>query len=192
MDIVMQDPVLSDARLEQEGRGYVHSDEVVNAGFTQGQESLVRVQVVNDEPLPLENYEGVDITRLTQEVRPKSPYDLNVMHITVDGKPIDDMGRSSSNIQRCTDVALDNAKIRFRFDNLESRPRLAVAAHSVAVAVGDLEGHAAASVVRFRMYNNYASFIERAEIRGFEPQQSLQAVPLEIIAVDDAGLAQLH
>src|SRR3989449_252795 len=92
MDIVMQDPVLSGARFEHEGRGYVQSDDVVNAGFTQGQESLVRVQVVYDEPLPLENYEGVDITRLTQEVRPKSPYDLNVMHITVDGKPIDDLG----------------------------------------------------------------------------------------------------
>src|SRR5256712_13681550 len=64
MDIVMQDPVLSGARSEHEGRGYVQSDDVVNAGFSQGQESLVRVQVVYDEPLPLENYEGVDITRL--------------------------------------------------------------------------------------------------------------------------------
>ncbi len=87
--------------------------------------------------LPLDNYEGVDITRLTQELRPKSPYELNVMRITVDGKPIDDPGRSSSDIQRCTDVALDNAKIQFRFDNLESRPRLGVAAHPVAVAVSD-------------------------------------------------------
>jgi len=66
---------------------------------------------VYDERLPLDNYEGVDITRLTQELRPKSPYELNVMRITVDGKPIDDPGRSSSDIQRCTDVALDNAKI---------------------------------------------------------------------------------
>ena len=40
------------------------------------------------------------------------------------------------------------------------------------------------------MYNNYSSFIERAEIRIFEQQQSLQAAPLEIIAVDDAGLAE--
>ena len=133
----MQDPVLSGARSEHEGRGYVQSDDVVNAGFTQGEESFVRVQVVYDEPLPLDDYEGVDITRLTQELRPKSPYELNVMHITVDGKPIDDPGRSSSDVQRCTDVALDNASIQFRFDNLESRPRLAVAAHPVAVAVSD-------------------------------------------------------
>ena len=140
----MQDPLLSGAKSEHEGRGYVQSDDVVNAGFIQGQESFVRVQVVYDEPLPLDNYEGMDITRLTQELRPKSPYELNVMHITVDGKPIDDPNRSSSDIQRCTDVALDNANIQFRFDNLESRPRLGVAAHPVAVSVSDVDGVPAA------------------------------------------------
>src|SRR5438552_15938832 len=114
------------------------------------------------------------------------------MRITVDGKPIDDPGRSSSDIQRCTDVALDNAKIHFRFDNLEGRRRLGVAANPVAVPVSDLVGGSAAPVVHFRMYSNYASFIKRAEIRIFEQQQSPQAVPLEIIAVDDAGLAEWH
>ena len=69
MDIVMKDPLLSGARAEHEGRGYVQSDDVVNAGFIQGQDSFVRVQVVYDEPLPLDNYEGVDITRLTQELQ---------------------------------------------------------------------------------------------------------------------------
>lgn len=182
MDLVMKDPLLSTARAEHEGRGYVQSDDVANAGFIQGELSFVRVQVVYDEPLPLDNYEGVDITRLTQELRPKSPFELNVMHITVDGKPIDDLNRSSSDVQRCTDVALDDASIQFHFDNLEARPRLAVAAHPVAVTVGD--------AVRFRMYNNYSSFIERAEIRIFDPQQSVQAPPLDIVAVDAAGLAE--
>jgi flagellar motor protein MotB len=189
MDIVMQDPLLSGARSEHQGRGYVQSDDVVNAGFLQGEDSFVRVQVVYDELLPLDNYEGIDITRLTRELSPKSPYALNVMHITVDGKPIDDLDRSSSDVQRCTDVELDNANIRFRFDNLESRPRLAVAAHPVAVAVSELDGTPFASAVHFRMYANYSSFIERAEIRIFEQQQSLEDVPLEIIAVDKAGLA---
>jgi len=190
MDVLMQDSELSGAHAEHEGRGFVQSDDVVNAGFTQGQESFVRVQVVYDEPLPLGDYEGVDITRLTQELRPKSPYELNVMRITVDGKPIDDPKRSSSDIQRCTDVALDNASIQFRFDNLESRPRLSVAAHPVAIAVSDAGGEPSASVVRFRMYNNYSSFMERGEIRIFEQQQSLEAAPLEVIALDEKGLAE--
>src|SRR5258706_16143818 len=104
------------------------------------------------------------------------------MRITVDGKPIDDPGRSSSDVQRCTDVALDQARIQFRFDNLESRRRLAVAAQPAAVGVG--------SAVRFRMYDNYSGFIARAEIRIFDQQQSLEAMPLQIIAIDDAGLAE--
>jgi flagellar motor protein MotB len=190
MDAVLQDPLLSGARSEHEGRGYVQSDDVVNAGFIQGDTSFVRVQVVYDEPVPLDDYEGVDITRITRELQPKSAYELNVMRITVDGKPIDDPGRSSSDVQRCTDVALDDASIQFRFDNLESRPRLAVSAHPVSVAVGDAGGGPAAPVVRFRTYNNYASFIERAEIRVFDQMQSLQAVPLAVIAVDQAGLAE--
>jgi flagellar motor protein MotB len=189
MDIVMKDPVLSGARAEHVGRGFVQSDDVVNAGFIQGAESFVRVQVVYDEPLPLDDYDGVDITRLTRELRPKSPYELNVMRITVDGKPIDDPDRSSSDIQRCTDVALDNANIEFRFDNLESRPRLAVAAHPVAVAISDVGGNSSASVVRFQMYSNYASFIARSEIRIFAHEQSLQGVPLTVVEVNADGFA---
>src|SRR5215467_2417721 len=190
MDVLMQDPELSGARSEHEGRGYVQSDDVVNAGFIQGQESFVRVQVVYDERLPLDNYEGVDITRTTQELHPKSPYELNTMHITVDGKPVDDLGRSSSDIQRCTDVALDNANIQVRLDNLESRRRLGVAANPVAVGVSDLEHRPVASVVRFRAYNNYSSFIDHSEIRIFEQHQSLQDEPLEIVPVDETGLAE--
>ena len=190
METVTRDPLLSDARAEHEGRGYVQSDDVVNTGFIQGDESSVRVQVVYDEPVPLDDYEGVNITPITRELQPKSPYELNVMRITVDGEPIDDPGRSSSDVQRCTDVALDDASIQFHFDNLESRPRLAVAVHPAAVAVSRVDGDRVASVVRFRTYDNYSSFIERAEIRIFEQPQSVQAVPLEVIAVDDAGQAE--
>lgn len=189
MDILMKDPLLAGARSEHEGRGYVQSDDVVNLGFLQGEESFVRVQVVYDERLPSDNYEGVNITRLTQELSPKSPYELNVMHITVDGKPIDDLDRSSSDVQRCTDVALDNANIRFRIDNLESRRRLGVAADPVAVVASYPGSDLDPPVVRFRMYSNYTAFLERAEIRIFD-QRSLQAEPLVIIAVDDTGLAE--
>ncbi|HEX6853313.1 MAG TPA: OmpA family protein [Candidatus Polarisedimenticolaceae bacterium] len=190
MDALKQDPALSNARAEHEGRGYVQSDDVVNVGFTQGERSFVRVQAVYDEPMPLDDYEGVDITPITRELRPKSAYELNVMRITVDGKPIDDPGRTSSDVQRCTDVALDDARIQFRFDNLESRPRLGVAAHPAAVAVSRTEHGPVAPVVRFRTYDNYASFIERAEIRIFEQEQSLQDAPLAIVAVDAAGRAE--
>ncbi|HEX5648696.1 MAG TPA: hypothetical protein VFX69_03485, partial [Steroidobacteraceae bacterium] len=134
--------------------------------------------------------EGVDVTRITRELTPKSPYALNLMRITVDGKPIDDPNRSSSDVQRCTDVALEDAKIQFKFDNLESRPRLAVAAHPNAVAITDLGDGPVADSVRFRMYSNYAAFIERAEVRVFARGQSLRSEPLVVAAVDAAGLAE--
>jgi len=190
MELVTQDPLLANAPAEHEGRGYVQSDDVVNAGFTQGDTSFVRAQAVYDEPKPLDDYEGVDITRINRELRPKSPYDLNVMRITVDGKPIDDPNRSSSDIQRCTDVALDDAKIQFRFDNLDARPRLGVAAQPIAVPVGDPGAAPDASIVHFRTYDNYRSQIDRAEIRIFDASQSLQDTPLAVVAVDDAGLAE--
>jgi flagellar motor protein MotB len=189
MELLLQDPQLSGAKAEHEGRGYVQSDDVVNSGFVQGERSFVRVQAVYDEPVPLDDLEGVDITPMTRVIHPQSPYELNTMRITVDGKPIDDPGLDSSDIQRCTDVELDKAKIRFHFDNLDSKPRLAAAAHPVAVSIGP-DG-AASGPVRFRTYDNYASYIKRREIRIFDREQShLQAVPLAVIPVDDQGEAE--
>jgi len=110
-----------------------------NAGFIQAKSRFVRVQVVYDERLPLDNYEGVDITGLNQEVRPKSPYELNVMRITVDGKPIDDPGRSSST----SSAALTSRSTTPRSLPLRQSGVAAAArrrGESVAVAVGDLGG----------------------------------------------------
>jgi len=137
MDTLMKDPVLSGARSEHEGRGYVQSEDVVNAGFIQGQESFVRVQVVYDERLPLDNYEGVDITGLNQEVRPKSPYELNVdaHHRRWPSRSMT-RAASSSDIQRCTDVALDNAKIHSASTIWSRGGGLGVAANPVAVSRG--------------------------------------------------------
>ncbi len=191
METVTGEMGLAPEQAESEGRGFVHSDDVVNAGFIRGEDSFVRVQVVYDEAAPLDDYEGVDITRLTRELKPKSPYELNLMRITVDGEPIDDPARSSSDIQRCTDVALDKANIEFRFDNLESRRRLAVAAAPASVEFVDAgDGSVAAAPVHFRMYANYWAFIDRAEVRIFEPEQSLQATPLAVLPIDRAGLAE--
>ena len=135
MEKVKGELALSDSQVEHEGRGYVHSDDVVNSGFVEGESSDVQVEVVFDDLAVLDNYEGVDVTPLTREIRPKSPLGLNLMRITVDGEPIDDPGRSSEDIQRCTDVALDRANIRFGFDNLRSERRLGVSASPSAIQI---------------------------------------------------------
>ena len=271
MDTIREQMQLSAAQAEHEGRGYVHSTDVVNAGFTQGETSHVVVQVVYDERAVVDDYDGVDITKLTRERSPKNPFALNLMRITVDGQPIDDPNRSSADIQRCTDVALEAADIQFQFDNLESNRRLSVAASPTTIVLHDhdpaqhetssseeegavpedetqqeslepggltdrqreiaeellaaalqlpadeiaesealvdddqtltdatsIDADEKADVppkyvgapVRFRMYANYSAFIQRAEVRVFESEQSLQAEPLAIAAIDPSGFAE--
>lgn len=133
METIREQMQLSPTQAEHEGRGYVQSSDVVNAGFTQGETSYIAVQVVYDEPVVSDDLDGLDITKLTRELSPQNPFGLNLMRITVDGEPIDDRKRSSSDIQRCTDVALERADIQFQFDNLQSERRLSVAASPTAV-----------------------------------------------------------
>jgi flagellar motor protein MotB len=192
---------LGEEQQEFEGRGYVHSDDVVNAGFVQGETSHVAVHVVYDELAVFDDYDGVDITRVTRELSPENPLGLNLMRITVDGEPIDDPKRSSSDIQRCTDVAMKNADIQFGFDNLRSAPRLSATAKpsrislSEAVYYGpqqspvDVFVTRQAESVQFMMYTNYSHFIDRAEVRVFETGQSVESEPLAVIplAVDGAA-----
>ena len=198
MEVIADSMQLEAGEVEFEGRGYVHSDDVVNAGFVQGDSSHVTVQVVYDELAILDDYEGVDITRLTRELEPKNPLGLNLMRITVDGIPVDDPKRSSADIQRCTDVAFANVDIQFGYDNLRSAPRLSVAAQpSSTTIVRELQPERPiyggsyrlpdqdrASPIHFRMYTNYSAFIERAEIRVFESGQSPQSEPLDVVPID--------
>jgi flagellar motor protein MotB len=203
LEAVTADMDIEPGQAEFEGRGFVHSDDVVNAGFIQGETSHVAVQVVYDELAILDDYEGVDVTRITRELEPQNPLGLNLMRITVDGKPIDDPKRSSSDIQRCTDVALAKVDIQFGFDNLRSAPRLSVAAQPSNTIIQTeqlsapslLDGsfriweRDRATPIHFRMYTNYSSFIDRAEVRVFEPGDSPQAEPLQIIPIDIEGTA---
>ncbi len=187
--------------VEFEGRGFVHADDVITAGFVQGEASFVAVQPVYDELAVLDDYEGVDIRRVTRELEPQNPLGLNLMRIKVDGVPISDPERSSSDIQRCTDVALEAAEIRFGYDNLRSSPRLSVTASPERVTINRIRprqgpAFAMSSVARydaapveFRMYANYSHFIDRAEVRVFENGRSLESEPLAIIPIDDKGVA---
>ncbi|HXV36840.1 MAG TPA: OmpA family protein, partial [Myxococcota bacterium] len=182
LDAVLEQLGPPAAPAEHEGRGYVHSNDVVNAGFLQGDTDHVAVQVVYDEPNLGDDRDGIEITKLARELHPKHPLELNPMHISVDGEPIDDPERSSADIQRCTDVALEKADIRFEFDDLDVTPRLSVTASPGAVPSG--------SSAEFRMYTNYGHFVERSEVRVFERSQSTQAEPLAVIEVGEEGSAR--
>jgi flagellar motor protein MotB len=198
METVAGEMQLSPSQSEFAGHGYVYADDVVNAGFVQGDTSYVKVEVVYDELAVLDDYEGVEITRLTRELSPQNPLGLNVLRITVDGEPIDDPQKSSADIQRCTDVALEEADILFGFDNLRSAPRLGISAIPVPAsadeAVGPPDSGSDGAVerpkVRFTMYANYYYFIDRAEVRLFAAGQSVHSEPLAVIAIGADGTAE--
>ncbi len=182
---------LDKSRMEFEGRGFVQSSDVVNTGFIESDIARVEVQVIYDELFPLDDYEGVEITRLNREVEPANPFGLNLMRITVDGKPLDDPGKSIPDVQRCTDVALDQAQIQFKHDGLSSEPRLNVTAWPRSVRYqDDLDTEQIEDLVHFRLYTNYHNFVESAEVRVFEQQQSVNDTPLAVVEMDDVGQAQ--
>jgi len=182
---------LSESQAEFSGRGYVQSDDVVNAGFIESDKSRVEVKVVYDDLIVRDDYEGMEVIPLTREVRPVDPFALNLMRITVDGKPIDDPGKCSSDIQRCTDEALAIAQIQFKYDSLKLEPRLNVTAWPRTIRYQDLADTAfVENLVYFRLYTNYRSLIERAEIRIFEDEQHVRDTPMAVIAMDADGMAQ--
>ncbi len=182
---------LAAGEAEFEGHGYVQSDDVVNAGFVASETSRVEVQVVYDELVALDDYEGVEITRLQREVKTANPFGLNLMRISVDGLPVDDPGKSIPDVQRCTDLALALAQVQFKADALRREPRLNVTAWPRTIGYRDDEStEFPENLVRFRLYTNYPSFIERAEVRIFAEEQSERDEPLAVAEMDAAGLAQ--
>ena len=181
---------LPEEQFEFEGRGYVQSDDVVNTGFIETDVSRVEVRAVYDELAILDDYEGVEITRLKREVETRNPFSLNQMRITVDGTPVDDPGKSISDVQRCTDVALQRAQVSFRHDSLKRDLRLNVTAWPQSIRYRDVEETTfSENRVDFQLYTNYRSFINSAEVRIFDRQQSIRDLPLAVVTMDQDGRA---
>lgn len=191
MEFVKPRLALNDKQVEFDGRGYVQTDDVVNAGFIESDISRVEVQVVYDELAILDDLEGVDIQRMKREVSTVNPYALNYMRITVDGKPVDDPNKGIPDVQRCTDVALEKAAVQFKFDNLDLKPRLNATAWPNSVRYqDDAATELAENRVQFRTYSNYPGLIEKAEIRIFDKDTSLRDTPMAIVEVGKNGRAE--
>jgi len=180
-----------DEQLEFEGRGFVHSDDVVNAGFLEVDESRVEARIVYDDLALLDDQEGLEIERINREVNLKTPFALNMMRISVDGQPVDDIGKSSADVQRCTDVSLEKADLQFKFDSLNIKPRLNVSAWPTVIRYQDLLNTSfPEDLVSFKSYTNYSHFIVKSEIRLFISEQSTREEPLAVVKLDQQGEAE--
>jgi flagellar motor protein MotB len=179
---------LQPGQAEHEGHGYVQTDDVIRDGFPESEVSRVQAQVVYDDLVDIDKLEGLDVTRFTRDVAVANPYALNLMRITVDGKPLDDPGKSIADVQRCTDVALEKASIQFKYDNLDVKPRLNVTAWPQAIRYQDDPAtDVVDDQVQFRAYSNFPAFIVRSEVRIFDKDKSVQGEPLAVVALDPEG-----
>ena len=178
----------TDKQLEFEGKGFVHSDDVVNAGFLEFDQSRVEARILYDDLAILDDEDGVTIERIVREVPLRNPYSLNMMRISVDGTPIDDPGKSSADLQRCLDVELEKAQVQFKFDNLTLKPRLNVTAWPNVVRHRDkLTTSFPENLISFKRYSNYENVIRKSEIRVFKKEQSTRDTPVAVIKLDDKG-----
>ena len=181
---------LSGQQTEVEGRGYLQSDNVEETGFIEAENSRVVVQAVYDAVLPATDYEGMAITPFKREVAISNPYALNTMRITVDGEPVADVGKSSSDIQRCTDVALNHADVVFKHDSILKTPRLNISAWPRSVRYADrADSLFPENQVSFQLYSNYRPFIDHGEVRIFKETQPESAQPYVVIPLDKDGHA---
>ena len=190
MEAVQQEMGLTEKQVEYDGRGFVHSDDVINTGFIQFEGSRVEVKVLYDELALLDDQENLQIERIERESRTKNPYELNLMRITVDGEPLFDPYRHSEDIQRCTDVALEEAQVQFKFNRLQKKPRLNITAWPNTIRYQDIEETVTEeNAVLFRMYSNYGNFIDKAEVRLFNFDQPLRSEPLAIVPMGEDNQA---
>ncbi len=190
MEAIRKKLKLKNSQVEFEGRGFVQSNDVVATGFIESNTSHVEVKIVYDELAVLDELEGLKVQHINRESKKHNPYALNLMRITVDGKPLYDPYKNTEDIQRCTDVALDKANIEFRFNNLQNKPRLNITAWPNTIRYQDNPATAMEdNKVSFRMYTNYWAFINHAEVRLFNLNQSTRSKPLAIIKLDKNGRA---
>ena len=191
MEKIQEQLNLKDSQVEFEGRGFVQSKDVVSTGFTQFDSSRVEVQILYDELEVLEEDANLEIERITRETQAQNPYALNLMRISVDGQTLYDPYRNVEDLQRCTDVALEKAKIQFKFDSLRLKPRLNVTAWPATVRYqDDPDTEMQDNRVQFRIYANYLNFIDKAEIRIFDEEQSTRDEPRAVIEVNPDGRAE--
>lgn len=97
--------------------------------------------------------------------------------ISVDGQPMSEPTRDSENRQRCVDVALAEEAVQLQYDNtLMAKPFLNVTATPATADEAD--------EIHFQGYSNYLGWIEKAEVRIFNPTDSSRGEPLAIIPLD--------
>jgi flagellar motor protein MotB len=149
-------------------------------------DARVEVEFVYDEIAETQQDPNIEIIPTMQEEEPVSPFALHPIRISVDGEPVEGTQRHTADVQRCTDVAMDQARVQLRQDGLSVKPRLNVQAVPAIITYwDDPDTREMENKTAFMAYSNYSAYIKRAEVLIFSADQSLLSTPLETLPLNE-------
>lgn len=162
-------------------------------GAANPRDDRVEIEFRYDELAVLDQDDDIEIVRVNRHENAVSPYALLPIRISVDGNSIDGTRVHDADVQRCTDVALEKANVQLQYDSQKIEPKLHVDAVNAVVWYEDnIDTQEQENRLEFVSYTNYAAFIDKAEIRIFNPKQSLRSEPLAVIELDKNGYADFQ
>lgn len=141
--------------------GYGESRPVATNGNLQGMAQNRRVEIALwwDEPAAPVAAPAPQVAVPADACAPsQSTADLP-FRVTVDGEDMSGAAVNEADRQRCVDVALERADIQIKYDDLAAKPALNVWSAKDLTLRGE--------VAEFRGWSNYASWIDKAEVRIF-------------------------
>ncbi len=139
-----------------------------------------------DEKAVLSDDNDFDITPIATNEEAVSPFALLPIRMSVDGESVSAKRIHRADMQRCTDVALDEASVKLSFDSNEISPKLQVEAVNTSVFTSDnANTQYKENTIEFVSYSNYENYIDNSEIRIYSSQQSQGSKPLVIAKLEN-------
>lgn len=193
MNAVAERTDLPEALLRFEGKGFSEPLEDPGVGAADLPDARVEARILIDVPAPVDPDWLTELVEVTRDTEPRNPYALAPMRITVDGERIEDGLPHTADVQRCTDVALDEVSVKMRYDNLRAQRRLSVVAGPSTIAFSDdPDTERVENRTTFRAFSNYASFYRRPEVRLFAADAPLRGEPLDVVPLGPDGVADWY
>ena len=182
MQAVQQRLDLPEKMLSYEGKGFSEPLEQPGLVSRRISDGRVSVEILFDVPVPPDPDWLTQVVKVTRSTEPVNPYGLAPLRITVDGKRLADSPPHTADVQRCTDVALDDTRIKVRYDGHGTTRRLNVTASPSTIARADEpDTQTVENRTTFRGFSNYDAFIERREVRLFATADPVTGPPVDVV-----------
>ncbi|MDZ7750051.1 MAG: hypothetical protein U5K43_15750 [Halofilum sp. (in: g-proteobacteria)] len=182
-----------DVPLTYEGKGFSEPLEDPGLATRRIPDGRVRAQILRDVAVPPDPDWLEEVVEVTRSTEPVTPYALAPMRITVDGERIRDAMPHGADVQRCTDVALNETRVEVRYDAGRGERRLNVIATPATIGLADdPDTESVENRTTFRGFTNYGAYIERAEVRLYEPADPTTVEPVDVVPLGPDMTSHWH